>query len=206
MSLNNILQALEAEAGRQVAEIEHAAQVEIERIRSQTKVKAEVVRQKHMAAIKAPLQAEQTRILNQAKLAAVQIIMGTRETLISSALEATIGRLAEITVTPAYAGLLQYLAQEAVDTLGVDGRLCLQVHSRDVTLTSQIVRELALLATVEGGLESKDASRNRIGGMVMTTSDRRISLDNTLEVRLQRVASLHRAQIARLIFGNEQEV
>lgn len=206
MPLENILEALEAETERRIIEIEQAAQIEIERIRSQTQAEVEAARQKHVAAIRTPLQAEQARILNQAKLEALQIVMGARENVITSVLEAATHRLAEIPFTEAYAGVLLHLTQEAVDTLGVDGTLCMHVHSRDVALMNCIVREMGLLATVTGGLENKGSSENCLGGVVVTTPDGRISLVNTLKTRLQRVASLHRAQIAKLVFGNEQEV
>ena len=184
MPLENILVALEAETERQVIEIEQETQVEIERIRSNTKAEVEDARQKHVAAIQLPVQAEQARILNQAKLEALQIVMGAREDLITSVLEATTHRLAEIPITGAYAGLLQQLTQEAVDTLGVDSTLCLHVHSRDVALMNCIVREMGLLATVTGGLENEGSSGNCLGGVVATTPDGRISLVNTLETRL----------------------
>lgn len=205
MPLENILQALETEAEQQIAEIEQATQVELERIRSQSRAAAEVAWQQQMAAVEAPLQAEQARILNQAKLEGLQIVLGTRETLITSALEATAHSLAEISTTEAYAGLLRHLAQEAVDTLGVAGTVCVHIHSRDVALMKRIVRDMGLPARVAGGLENEEAGRAGLGGIVMTTPDGHTSLINTLETRLQRVASLHRAQIAGLVFTDEQE-
>jgi vacuolar-type H+-ATPase subunit E/Vma4 len=205
MSLKNILEALEADAERQVVEIEQATQAEIERIRTQAQAEAEVVQQKRMAAIQTPLQAEQARILNQAKLEALQIVMGTREALITSALEATAHRLAEMPTTGAYAGVLQQLTREAIDMLGMDGRLCLHVQSCNIELMRRIVQEMGLSATVAGGLENENSSPNCLGGVVVTTPDGCISLANTLEARLQRVASLYRARIARMVFGDEQE-
>ena len=81
MPLANILQALEAEAERRVAEIEQAAQAEITQIHAQAQANAVAVWQEQCAAITAPLRAEQARILNQAKLEALQIVQGTRENL-----------------------------------------------------------------------------------------------------------------------------
>lgn len=205
MSLKNILEALEAEAKRQVIEIEQATQTEIERIRTQAQAEAEVARQKRLAAIQAPLQAEQARILNQAKLEALQIVMGTREALITSALEAAGYRLTEISTSEAYAGLLQELTLEAIDTLGLNGRLCLHVQSCNLELMRRIVQEMGLSATVAGGLEDENASPNCLGGVVVTNSGGRISLINTMAARLQRVAGLYRAQIAKIVFGDQQE-
>jgi len=148
MSLEKILETLDTEAECKVVEIEQTAQAEIDRIRAQARAEAETVRQKRVAAIKTPLQAERTRILNQAKLEALQTVMGTREALITSALEATARCLATLSASQAYAGLLRQLTQEAIDTLGVDGPLCLCVKSCSVELMNRIVQEIDLQAVL----------------------------------------------------------
>lgn len=203
MSLESILQALEAEAERQVAEIEGAAQAEIEHIRAQAQVGAVTVRQKHLAAVRAPLQAEQARILNQAKLEALRIVMGTREALIASALEVAASRLAALPTTETYDGLLRRLTQETVDTLGPGSQLHLHVQSRDVDLMSRIVQLMGLPAKVEGGLENEDSRWGCSGGLVASNHDGRINLINTLDARLGRVARLYRSQIAEMLFGGQ---
>lgn len=205
MSLENILQALEAEAEQQVTEIERAAQVEIERIRSQARIEAATVRQKHLDAIQVPLQAEQARIFNQAKLEALRIVMGTRETLIASALEAAARRLAALPTMETYPSLLQRLLQEAANTLGIDKGLHLHVQSRDVELMSHIVQKMGLSAAVEGDLENQASSWACPGGLVATNSDERIRLVNTLDARLGNVADLYRYQIAEMLFGGQWE-
>jgi vacuolar-type H+-ATPase subunit E/Vma4 len=205
MSLENILQALEAEAERQVAEIEGAAQAEIECIRAQAQAEAETVRQKHVAAIQVPLRAEQARILNQAKLEALRVVKGTREALLSSALEAAARRLAALPTMETYASLLQRLLQEAADTLGIDSGLHLHVHSCDVELMGHIVQRMGLSAAVEGDLENEASSWACPGGLVATNSDERVRLVNTLDARLGKVANLYRSQIAEMLFGGQQE-
>jgi vacuolar-type H+-ATPase subunit E/Vma4 len=201
MPLDSILQALEAEAERQVAEIEQAAQAECEHICAKAQAEAVNIRQKHVAAIQAPLQSERARILNQAKLEALRVVMGTRETLMASALDAAAGCLAELPASDAYAGWLKKLTQEAVDSLGIDSQLSLCVRSRDLELMSSIVEEMQLSATVGVGLEGETSPRGCLGGLVATTCDGRVSLVNTLEARLDRVASLCRSQIAEMVLG-----
>jgi len=215
MSLHKILQMLEAEAEQQIAEIEQATQDEIEHIRAQAQLEAAEVRQKQLAAIQAPLQAEQVRILNQARLEALRVVMGVRETLITSALEATACRLANLTAckthpptgSTTYKQVLGQLVEESVNILGVDGRLRMRVRDSDVPLLEGLVQEMGLAAAVEGGLET-DASpctplrgvlRGCLGGVVVTTSDGRISLANTLAGRLHLAATIYRPQIADLL-------
>jgi vacuolar-type H+-ATPase subunit E/Vma4 len=205
MSLEKILQSLEAEADNQIIEIEQSAQAEIERLRTQAQAEAETVQQKRVAAIQAPLQAERARILNRAHLDGLQIILGTREALIDSALELTARRLAALGTTNGYASLLKQLTQEALDTIGIGGQFCLHVQSCDAALMGRLVQDMDLQCTVAGDLDNGDTSQNCLPGVVVTTPDGRISLVNTLETRLQRAANLYRAQIAKIIFGNEQE-
>ncbi len=205
MPLDSILQALEAEAERQVAGIEQAARSESEHICAKAQAEAVNIRQKHVAAIQVPLQSERARILNRAKLEALRVVMGTREAVMASALDAAAGCLAELLTTDAYAGWLKKLTREVVDTLDVGSQLSLCVRSRDLDLMSSIVEEMQLLATVEGGLESETSPWGCLGGLVATTCDGRISLVNTLDVRLGRVASLYRSQIAEMVFGDGGE-
>lgn len=204
MPLENILQTLEVEAERLAIEIDQATQAEVDRVRAEVQAEAALVRQKHIAAIKAPLRTEQARILNQAKLEALQIVLGTREDLITAVLEAAARRLEERSTVKQHAGLLQQLTQEAVTVLG-DREVCLQVPSSDVALMNCIVQQLGLSATVTGGLEDDQAMAGNGAGVVATTLDGRISLINTPAARLARAARLYRLQIAKMIFEDQPQ-
>lgn len=200
MSLEEILHALDRKADHQVAAIEETAHAEIEQIRAEAQAKAAAVRQAQLEGIQTALQAEQANILNQAKLEALQVTMGAREELMASALARAAHHLTQLTETTVYADLLRHLAEEAVDTLGVDGELLLRVRHQDVPLMEEIVREMGLAATVEGDLEEGPAPWGNLGGLVAATPDGRVRLTNTLGARLQRVANLHRTQIAEMIW------
>jgi hypothetical protein len=80
----------------------------------------------------------------------------------------------------------------------------------------QIVREMGLLATVVGDLAdagslgqlrfaAPELKDNSLGGLAVTTAAGRICLINTLEMRLQRVAQLYRAQIAEILLDHRQD-
>lgn len=205
MPLENILQALEAESARQVADIAQTAQAEVARIRAEAQAQATAVQQQHMLAQQAPLQAERTRIVNKAKLDALRVVMGTRETLMASALEMAAQYLGTLSASPTYPVLLQRLTQEAIDRLATPGQLRLHVRSCDVELMCGLVEEMGLAATVKGNLEHEASPWGCLGGVVVATPDERISLANTLAARLQRAASLYRSDIAALVCGKKQE-
>jgi vacuolar-type H+-ATPase subunit E/Vma4 len=204
MPLENILQVLETETERLVTEIDQAIQAEIGHILAEARAEAAVVRQKHLAAIKAPLRAEQARILNQAKLEALQIFLGTREELIRAGLEATTYLLEKRAAAEQYPDMLQQLTAEAIAVLGVK-EVSLRVRRSDVALMDNIVQKLGLSATVTGGLEDDEAAAGNGGGVVATTLDGRISLINTPTARLSRAASLYRLQIAKMMFEEQPQ-
>jgi vacuolar-type H+-ATPase subunit E/Vma4 len=206
MSLEHILQALEAEADRQIKGIERTAQAEIERVKAEAEAEAEVVCRKHRASGQAMLQIERTRRLNRAKLEASQQVLLTREKLIAAALAATRQYLATLTAAETYPPLLRQLTEESVATLGKTQSLCLHVRKTDVELMNRIAQGLGLSATVIGDLTGDSSEPNPcLGGLAVSTADNRISLTNTLEARLQRVAQLYRAQIAEIVFDQRQE-
>ncbi len=201
MPLDAILRALDAEAERQVAAISQAAQADIARIEAETETRANVIRQQQRAAIQTPLKAEQARLLNQAKLQALQMVLGTREELISDVLENVAKQLADFSQSPDYADFLRRLAQETTTAIGPGQPLCLRVKQSDVELMRRTVRELGLPANVEADLEDESTTWNSgLGGLIALTGDERIGVVNTLEMRLQRAAEQHRAKIAAWLF------
>lgn len=206
MSLEHILQALEAETDQQIAEIERAGQDEIEQVRVEAEAEAEKIRQKHLSTNQILLQVERTRRLNRAKQEASQQVLQAREKLITAALAATRQHLAALTAAETYPPLLRQLTEESVATLGKTQPLCLHVRKTDVELMNRIAQELELSAKVIGDLTGDSSEPNPcLGGLAVSTADNRISLTNTLEARLQRVAQLYRAQIAEIIFDGRQE-
>ncbi|MCG3212491.1 MAG: V-type proton ATPase subunit E [Anaerolineae bacterium] len=201
MPLDAILRALDAEAERQVAAISQTTQADIARIEAETESRAEAIRRQQRAAIQAPLKAEQARLVNQAKLQALQMVLGTREELISNVLEKVAEYLADFSQSPDYADFLKRLAQETAAAIGPDQPLCLRVKRSDVELMRRTVRELGLSAGVEADLESENSTWNSgLGGLIALTGDERIGVVNTLEMRLQRAAEQHRAKIAAWLF------
>lgn len=201
MPLEAILQAIDAEAERQIAGITAATRAEIAQIEADAQARAEAIRQSHVDAARTRLRAERSRILNRANRQALQIILGTREAAISAALDDTAEQLAQFTDSAAYTDLLHTLAQESAAALGQDQPLCITVKAADVPLMEQVVAALGLSATVKADLETGDTVWNSgLGGLIAATADRRVSLVNTLETRLYRAAQLYRAQLAEWLF------
>lgn len=206
MPLETILKALDAEAERQEAEIRQAAQAKIAKIQADARQQAEAVHQKHLDAIRPPLKREQARVRNQAQQRALQMVLGTREVALSDVLEATAQRLAHFSESEIYREFMAQLAMQAAEVLGRDQPLSFRVKQADVPLMKQVVQSLGLMASVQADIEGEDTVWNGgLGGLIALTADERISVVNTLEMRLQQVASIYRSQIADWVFGPPSE-
>ncbi len=205
MPLETILQAIDAEAEQQVAAIAAAARDDITRVEAEAAAQAEAIKQQHVDAAQARLKAEQARILNRAHRQALQMVLGTREAAISAALEETARQLGQFAGDSAYAGLLRHLAEEAAAALGAEQPLHITVKAADIPLMQQVVAALGLTATIEADLELGDTIWNSgLGGLIAATADRRISVVNTLETRLQQAAQLYRGQLAEWLFSSDE--
>lgn len=206
MPLEAILQALDTEAEIRVAQIRQGTQAEIDQIRAAARQEAQAVHQQHLAAVEIPLRAEQARKHNQAKRRALQMVLGTREEAISAVLETAAQQLTEFSQSEAYRPFLERLVQEAIELLDSDQPLCLRVRSSDLPLMQEIIRSLELPVRVESGLGDESTIWDSgLGGLTVATADGRVSLINTLEVRLQRAAEMYRSQISEWLFGSQTE-
>jgi vacuolar-type H+-ATPase subunit E/Vma4 len=246
MSLEHILEALETQTERQIAQLEQATQAKIEQIQAQAHTEAETLQQQQLQNIQPALQAEQARLLNQARVQAMQTVTATREAAILTLIEAVTQQLATLSAGPDYPALLRCLTQEAVATLPGQDNLCLHVKVADQELMRQLVQGLGLTATIladlpeectrawrtpptmkinphpnpspaageglgegvftKGHHETNPGSPNPgLGGLVVSTTNGRIRLDNTLATRLQRASQLYRSQFAQALFGSPKE-
>lgn len=209
MALEQILKALEDHTDRENGELERSATEEIAAIQTAARLEAKRVHQEQIDVIQKPLQLEQSRILNRAKLEALQIVLQTREQIMEVVIELSAKRLAKLSESTSYPSLLCHLTQEAIDALESTDEYHIRVRACDEELMNSIVQNLDIQATVTDDLREQDSQLDSqygsLGGLVMSTRDGRIQVRNTLDLRLQRVAVLYRSRIAESIFSNARK-
>lgn len=196
MSLKHILAALEAEARGQIKEIEEQGEDKVRDIFNEAQKRIAALRSERQRAVQEELQIEEAQILNHAKLQAQQEVMKARETLIEGVLQAVHHRLQNISTSTCYLRLMELLTLEAVDALKTAAGLQVRVRDGDVNLMKGIIENLGLSATFAGG---EDCT----GGVLVSSTDGRIRVDNTLDIRLRQAASLYRSHIAEIVLGQQ---
>jgi len=204
MSLERILQSMEAAAAQEIQAIQAAAQSEIEQIRTRAQEDADAVRRQTLDAARTRAQTERSRRLNRAKRQAHQIRMQARAEWIERAVQAAAERLNHLHTDEQYRAILTRLTEEAVAALRANDALAddsVQIHvaAEDCEQAQNIVQEMGMQAEVVADLGQTSMRWDCRGGVVVSTGGGRIRLTNTLDIRLQRAAERHRTQIAQML-------
>lgn len=192
MSLQAILERIQAAGDEQVQEIEESAQRRASEILAQAYIEAEQIEADARAESSAPANAERARTLHRARLDALHILGEVREELVDSAIARTRERLASLRSDPSYPEVLQSLTEEALAGLAASGGADhprVQADPRDRQLLQNILADLKLNIPVLYEL-------NTWGGSIASSADRRVVVTNTLERRLERAMPFLRRHLA----------
>jgi vacuolar-type H+-ATPase subunit E/Vma4 len=190
-----------------LASIESSGEAEIDRLRSEAESrarqaleaaerKAAITREEARHAALRPAAAERARRLHQAKLEALRTIGEVRQQLVETMLLETRRRLTDLRADPDYPLILRRLIAEAVAALGEaelrSGRVLLEIDPRDERHICHILNELGVNPQVVSSLHGW-------GGVVVTSCDGRIVVNNTLEARLERATPVLRQDLVAFI-------
>ena len=196
MSLEVILASIESSGKAEIDRLRSEAESRARQILEAAERKAAIVREEARRAALWPAAAERARRLHQAKLEALRTVGEIRQQLIETMLLETRRQLVELRADPDYALILRRLIAEALDALGEaelhDGRVVLEIDPRDELHIRSIVNELDLDLQVVSSLQGW-------GGVVVTSGDGRIVVNNTLESRLERATPFLRQDLMAFI-------
>ncbi len=196
MSLEVILASIESSGAAESARLRGETESKAQRILEAAERKAENAREEARRAALWPAAAERARRLHQAKLEALRTVGEVRQRLLETMLLGTRRRLTDLRADPDYALILRGLIAEAVATLGEaelrGGRAALEIDPRDERHIRPILDELGINLQVVASLQSW-------GGVVVTSGDGRIVVNNTLEARLERAMPFLRQDLVAFI-------
>lgn len=192
MSLQVILERIQATGDAQVQEIERESHRRASEILAQAYSEAEQIEADARAESSAPANAERARILHRARLDALHILGAVREELVDTAIARMRERLASFRSDPAYSEVLKSLTEEALAGLaaseGTDHPR-VQADPRDEHLLQNILADLKLNIPIQYEL-------NTWGGLIASSADGRVVVTNTLERRLEQGMPFLRRHLA----------
>lgn len=199
MSLQAILEAVSASGQAQVREIEAQARRQQEEMLREAQVEAEHLRADARVAALAPAAKEAAHITQRAQAEALQRLVMTREALVDTILQQAQHALAALRADSNYPAVLRQLTEEAFAELQQSPQEAenarLEADPRDQTLIESILPDLAQAVQVSYPLTCW-------GGVIVTSSDRRVVVINTLESRLERALPYLRRCLVASLEGN----
>jgi vacuolar-type H+-ATPase subunit E/Vma4 len=184
MALSDILEAMEAEADAELAQIARQEREGVAQIRESAGREIEALNEYRRQAGLAPLQRARARRLNRARQAAQAAAGRARDGLLREAFTVARSWLAELRANATYPAILRALALEALAQ--IEGDAVLHGDPRDE----------ALLRVVGAGRLRLDLTT--LGGVEAHSPDGRIIVDNTLEARLSKSEPLLRHEIMQI--------
>lgn len=183
MSLDAILEAIDAAAQARVRAVEEQAQAEADRLLDAAREEAARLFEEARRSVAEAATGEQARLLHRASLEASRIIGEAEQAIVAQALEEARARLVQARGEPDYPDLLRALVDEALAALRgslLPGeQATLQADPRDRSLLERIIVEDGHDVALAWVLESW-------GGVRAVSPEERVVVDNTLEARLIR--------------------
>lgn len=190
MSLQAILDAITADGTAQVEQIEVSGQKVADEIIVQANAIAKQEHDHHMAGYQAQANRERNRILQIAQQDALSVINIARDAFVNEVLKQLRNQLQTVRDERRYATAFQNLVFEALDSLSTSLKANehpqLYADPRDEHLLRDINPNADLHYTI-----------NCIGGVTASTPDGRVTVDNTINQRLERATP----QIRQMIVG-----
>jgi V/A-type H+/Na+-transporting ATPase subunit E len=187
------------------------AEVDAQQMREDGKAKADAIRQRAREDAekvrreildKARQEADRLRsqTVSSAQLKARTMQLESREKLLDRVFQAAKEKLADVQKRPDYDQLAAMLLREALIQLRVN-----QAEIRADPATRAILEKKAL-NDISGELKGKFTLTNNLEegtGVVVEAAEGKLHYDNTLETRLQRLQSILRASVYKILMGEQ---
>jgi len=192
MPLDDMLKVLEEDGEKQRAAVREKTKKEVEDILEAARQEGEKIKKEQTELVFSPLGKETARILNEAKLEVKKKQAVTKEDLLKQVDSQVRDKIEKIRNSQEWAGIFRRLLNEV--SKGVSGNVIVRVDRRDEELSRNILRELNVTYQLE-------VNSSSLGGATVATEDRRVTLINTFEARLERANRLLRPVITSTLFG-----
>lgn len=181
MSLEAILEAIREAGQEQVNRIEAATQAQVKEILDRAKREADQIREQACNEAATPAFRERSRLLHQARMAALRIIGEARQEFVENALEMTRERLDSLRSEACYPAVLRGLTHQAFadleGSLGDIHTVTIEIDQRDLEFMKTILDEIGLEVPIVTDLATG-------GGLIVKSKEAKVVVINTLEARL----------------------
>lgn len=187
MALQDILEAIAAEAEAEATAILRQVEAEAAEQRAAAEKQANARRQQLLAEAEAQAAQERSRLLHRARLDTIRRLVEVQEQAFLAALNIAKDELARIRCRPEYDAVFAALLREALAV------------SEELTVVRVDPRDGERAMALVGATHTVEPTLTTWGGVVALSRDGRVMVENTLESRLERALPDLRALLAPLL-------
>jgi len=191
---SELIQMLEQEAKAEHAKILTEAKTQADATLAAARREAEEILATGRRSLEVERNQARTRAASAASLKASALVLESKDREIQTAFERAEQELKRASADPARRkALLHNLIAEAAQGVASEGAV-LEVPPGEAQVAKDVSAQLGLSLEVR---ESPDVS----GGIRLTTGDRRVTVENTVESRLERTRSTLVSRVAEILWG-----
>jgi vacuolar-type H+-ATPase subunit E/Vma4 len=189
-----ILRDAEAEAKRKIGDAEKYAK----ELKEKAKIEAEAEVQKSKDEALENVRILEERKLSEARRHAALRILKEKNELISKAFKDAAVRLEGLVNEDVYFKTLSRLVGSSAKQLGSND-LKIKLTDKDLKRQKELIGHLKLASNLNVTIDK--TSVKSIGGLIASTPDERIKIDNTFEAKLLAVEKTRKKEISNIMFG-----
>jgi V/A-type H+-transporting ATPase subunit E len=178
--------------------IKKEAKSKAKEITSEAENKAEELKAGIVEAGKRDAEREKQRIVANAKLQARKIRLDAKEDVIKEAFKAAEDRLKKISSSEGYSSVLASLIKEAQAVVRGDVEIIVRKDDSKV-LTPAYITKLSI--DTKSKIEISSATVDTIGGAIVKAKDGKTEVNNTIEMRMERMRGDIRPRVAKALFA-----
>lgn len=193
MAYENLLRSVEESAGERERELRSKAQKQAEEIRSKAKKQAEEIQQAAIREAERSAMTERNKMLYLAKGEIKEQELRGREKTFRAAFDRAKQQLSGLREDRNYPAVFERLATEAVHGMG-EISFIVHVDRRDLELSQKTLAAMGIRCEIQPDLECA-------GGLVASSIDGLVTLSNTIESRLERIAESRKLEIYAILSG-----
>ncbi len=186
MSLEAILEGIQASGEEEIKAIQLESQVRAQELLEQTRATANQIGNKNLNEGLLKTKFAQTRILQRARMEALDITEAAFQDLLEEVLSKAQEQLSFIRSDARYPAILSYLTHEAVDELKPSLQEGETIHlladPRDQDLLEELLKDYPINIQADYQLDCW-------GGVIISSEDEKVRIINTLKARLKRATA-----------------
>lgn len=196
--VDKITKKIAAGSKEEIDAIKKDAKAEGKEITTEAEKKAEDLKAEIVERGKRDAEREKQRIVANAKLQARKLRLDAQEDVIKEAFKEAEAKLRKISSSKEYSSVLASLIKEAQAVVKSDVEIIARADDSKV-LTSDYLKKLSTAAKCK--IELSTDTIDTIGGAIVKAKDGKTEVNNTIEMRMERMKGDIRPKVAKALFG-----